>query len=381
MRRSRRNEVAALLTLPLGPSDAGAPKPLSTREWNTLTRWLSEHNRSFEALLNAPVPTVLADWDNARIPLDRIERLLARRDVLDRKLKGWIDGNGLRLVGRSDRTYPSRLIHRLGHNAPPLLFMAGQPDLLNTEGVAIVGSRHAQEEDLQLARRYAKAAHTLGITVVSGGAQGIDRAATEGALMSKGTAISVLSDSLIQVAQSPAARPSIAAGKLLLLTPFAPDAGFTVGNAMARNKLIYCLAEAAVVVASEFDKGGTFAGAREALKSNWIPVGIVPSEAEGSGSAALVDQGGIALAGKPRVDLKRLQSRQVPPATMDESLPGLIEEFVRRWRAFEPDPVSVDDLMDTLDLQRSQVQAWLNVLMETGRVTRKGRPVRYILHD
>jgi predicted Rossmann fold nucleotide-binding protein DprA/Smf involved in DNA uptake len=45
-----------------------------------------------------------------------------------------------------------------------------------------------------------------------------------------------------------------------------PSAGFNVGNAMQRNKIIYCLADAALVVSSDVNKGGTWAGAIEQLE-------------------------------------------------------------------------------------------------------------------
>ena len=61
-------------------------------------------------------------------------------------------------------------------------------------------------------------------------------------------------------------------GQLVLLTPYAPTAGFSVGAAMGRNKVIYGLAEFAVVVSSDFQTGGTWAGAVEALKAGWCPV-------------------------------------------------------------------------------------------------------------
>ena len=60
--------------------------------------------------------------------------------------------------------------------------------------------------------------------------------------------------------------------QLVLLTPYAPTAGFSVGAAMGRNKVIYGLADFAVVVSSDFQTGGTWAGAGESLKARWCPV-------------------------------------------------------------------------------------------------------------
>ena len=50
-------------------------------------------------------------------------------------------------------------------------------------------------------------------------------------------------------------------GRLVFISPYDPAAGFSVRHAMQRNKIIYALADAALVVASDFEKGGTWAGA------------------------------------------------------------------------------------------------------------------------
>ena len=67
-------------------------------------------------------------------------------------------------------------------------------------------------------------------------------------------------------------RSAIADELLTLATPFHPSARWHAGNAMSRNRLIYALAQAAVVVASSPEKGGTRSGALENLKANWVPL-------------------------------------------------------------------------------------------------------------
>ena len=48
-----------------------------------------------------------------------------------------------------------------------------------------------------------------------------------------------------------------------------PDSGFSVGNAMSRNKYIYAHSEAAVIIKSDSGKGGTWTGATENIKHGW----------------------------------------------------------------------------------------------------------------
>lgn len=53
----------------------------------------------------------------------------------------------------------------------------------------------------------------------------------------------------------PGACVNLAEGRLVLVSPYDPSTGFNVGNAMQRNKLIYALADASLVVSSDLDEG------------------------------------------------------------------------------------------------------------------------------
>jgi predicted Rossmann fold nucleotide-binding protein DprA/Smf involved in DNA uptake len=82
-------------------------------------------------------------------------------------------------------------------------------------------------------------------------------------------------------------------GDLCLATPYSPGAGFSVGAAMGRNRLIYTLADYALVVASEAGKGGTWAGASEALKNGWIPVFVLEHAQMPEGNPLLLERGAL----------------------------------------------------------------------------------------
>jgi predicted Rossmann fold nucleotide-binding protein DprA/Smf involved in DNA uptake len=94
-----------------------------------------------------------------------------------------------------------------------------------------------------------------------------------GILNNGGTCVGVLADSLTKAAVSSKYRSGIREGRLTLISSYDPDAGFNTGNAMGRNKYIYSLADYALVVKSDLEKGGTWNGAVEALsKIKEIPV-------------------------------------------------------------------------------------------------------------
>ena len=60
---------------------------------------------------------------------------------------------------------------------------------------------------------------------------------------------------------------------------------------MGRNKLIYSLADYAIVVASDAEKGGTWAGATEALKAKWLPVFVLDHPDMPEGNKMLIEKG------------------------------------------------------------------------------------------
>ena len=76
-----------------------------------------------------------------------------------------------------------------------------------------------------------------------------------------GNAIGFLGDSLLKQSISKQFRDFISSNKLLLLSSSNPEAGFSVGLAMQRNKYIYCMSEKSVIVTCTPNKGGTWAGA------------------------------------------------------------------------------------------------------------------------
>jgi predicted Rossmann fold nucleotide-binding protein DprA/Smf involved in DNA uptake len=272
---------AVALTTRMVPSDV---RPLSARELWALSRHVD---------LSQPSSTL----GNARMMVadaDRVTTLLHRSIAVALALEQ-LDHGGIWTLTGFDNDYPSHLHEALQDDAPAVLHGAGNAALLAHPGLGIVGSRALSPEAVQAARTIAAAAAARGIPVVSGAAKGTDQQAMDGAFQAGGAAIGVLADSLVQTVSRPDNRLAVHDGKLVLLTPYAPSAGFTVGAAMARNKIIYGLSRAVVVIAADKDKGGTWAGAAEALKHRWGRVLVWTGPGTGTGNAGLVSLGATAV--------------------------------------------------------------------------------------
>lgn len=269
---SPNTQAILLLTAPLitAPGQS-SPPALTPGEYKRLARRLRELQRQPADLLSPDAPELI-EACQTDINTERIARLLARGFQLSQAVERW-QARAIWMVSRADPAYHARLKTRLKDDAPPILYGCGEGRLLETGGLAIVGSRDVDEALIEFTRRVGELAAEAGATVVSGGARGIDQAAMRGALEAGGAVVGVLADSLKRAVVQREHREMLMAGRLTLISPYDPAAGFNVGNAMQRNKLIYALADAALVAQSDYQKGGTQAGAVEQLdRFRFVPV-------------------------------------------------------------------------------------------------------------
>jgi DNA processing protein len=102
---------------------------------------------------------------------------------------------GWQIVTPAHRDYPQ---HQLGqiHDPPPALWVEGSSSALATDGIAVVGSRKATPYGRAAAEMLSRELASLGATVVSGLARGIDAAAHRGALAGSGVTVGVLGSGL-----------------------------------------------------------------------------------------------------------------------------------------------------------------------------------------
>ena len=395
-------QAVLLLTAYFSKPAPDEPRPLSPMEWGRFARWLKEQGIAPEMLLRDDPARLLVRWMDRTVTLERIHALLNRAGALGLAVEKW-QRAGLWILIRADADYPSRLKKHLQADSPPVLFGCGNRRLLDGGGIAVVGSRHASPADLAFTTRLGAEAAVQGLSVISGGARGVDETAMLGALGREGTAVGILADSLLRAATSARFRPSLLNGNLALISPFNPEAGFEVGNAMARNKYIYCLADAAIVIAADREQGGTWHGAMENLKRGWTPLWVKPHPDPASGNAELTQRGGRELPVELG-DLTALCGREVllavdhSPALIAEPAPPALKRretpapaagtildnldfyqlFLHRLRALTAKaPATDQELLTHLDIGKPQLRDWLKRAMDEGRVIKLGKPVRY----
>lgn len=284
-------EVVLLLCGRFGGERQEPHQPLSAREYGELAKWLNVRSLRPADLLTDAGKAQLQALHEAKLERKRLDFLLERGTAMALALERWSRG-GLWVISRGDAEFPKRLKRHLKHAAPPLLYGAGKKELLDMGGLAIIGSRDATEGALDFTREIAaKCAHE-GMGVVSGGARGVDAAAMQGSTEAGGYTIGVLACDLLKTSVNRQNRQGLQEGRLVLVSPFYPEAAFNAGNAMGRNKYIYALADRALVIDSALGSGGTWEGALEDLSQQWVPL-YVRTPGNGQGNAALVERGGI----------------------------------------------------------------------------------------
>lgn len=94
------------------------------------------------------------------------------------------------VITQEDEEYPELL--RQIYDPPIVLYVKGTLTKNDKNGVAIVGSRQTTHYGIEVARKLSYQLAYIGVTVVSGGARGIDTAAHQGALSGKGRTLCVL---------------------------------------------------------------------------------------------------------------------------------------------------------------------------------------------
>jgi len=97
---------------------------------------------------------------------------------------------GCHVLISSDENYPASL--REIYDPPLVLYIKGELTAKDKNAVAMVGSRQTTHYGIETARKLAYQLAYVGVTVVSGGARGIDTAAHQGAMAAKGRTVCVL---------------------------------------------------------------------------------------------------------------------------------------------------------------------------------------------
>ena len=294
----------------------------------------------------------------------------------------WLTQPHNHLLGWHDPDYPALL--RRGPNPPAILFVAGDPALLWSPQIAVVGSRRPSAGGRDHARRFGRAFAHAGWTVTSGLAEGIDTAAHEAAL-SIGRTVAV-------VGTGPdVAYPSLNAGLMAriaaegaVVSEHPPGTDALASHFPSRNRIIAGLSLGTVVVEAAMRSGALITArlASEAGREVFaLPGSIDNPMSRGCHrlireGAALVEEpvevvAALAPLAASLAEALRGRLSELPDPAASRSGPGQPtddSDHNRLWSALGHDPTGTDALAERTGLTVAALSSMLLVMELEGHV-------------
>lgn len=397
-------------------------KPFTIVEWSKLAKiiWGSSIKEPAN-LFNMSKEQIKDELLIGEKESDRIVKLLSKAGQLTFELNE-LKKLGINITTRADKTYPKILRERLKDKCPPMIYYCGNIEILHNNLIGVVGSRAIDEDGLNFTKKLAKKIVDDKYSLVSGGAKGVDSISQEEVLKNNGKVVSFIADSMINKIKKKEIREAIIKGNLLLMGAVNPRSGFTVYSAMDRNKYIYGLSKFTVVVSSDYNKGGTWAGATENLKNEWVPMLVRYEENIPKGNLELIRLGGnkfgnesfnndfmnsilnrkhenekyeeinlFSLANNNIVNLESIIKEQKNiESSINENVEKYGEEEVKKKKEYDVysliinniiealnEELSVEEFCNKFNINKTQGQIWLKRASEEGKIKKLSKPVRY----
>ncbi len=360
---------------------------LGARRWQAIKDHLDsplellELNAATLTALNLPAAACepLLAWQAGDLDHPAVaEALRIRRDC---------DCHGFRLVPWQSPDYPELLAAI--HDAPLLLYVRGNVELLRRPQLGIVGSRRASRGGLEHARAFAAALAQAGYLVTSGLALGIDGAAHQGALDAGQPTLAVVGTGLDRVypRQHGALTERIAA-EGAVVSDLPPGTPARAAHFPQRNRIISGLSRGVLVVEAS-PRSGSLITARLALEQGREVFAIPGSihNAQARGCHQLIRQGATLVETVADIEAElQAWSQPVPPPRRRPAavrprppeptetprpgpdLSGLAEREIAVMEALGYDPASTDDLCAATGLPADQLMQSLLLLEMEGLV-------------
>lgn len=328
---------------------------------------LVEHFGTPDEVFNAPIEDLLRVGGMSNTSAERIHMLGSESVEWERRQ---LERNCIRIVTYWDNDYPSNL--RQIYDPPPVLFVKGTILEKDRFAIAIVGTRTPSEYGRHMATRISRQLAEYGLTVVSGGARGIDTAVHTAAVKANGRTIVVQGCGLdIPYPYENRALFDEVANNGAVISEFVPGTQPDAWRFPVRNRLVSGLALGVLVVESG-TKGGamitaTLAG--EQGRDVWAMPG--PTDNKTSEGPHLLIKEGAKLVESAEDILRDLGVEVGKQKHENPTVPNnLTPEQKAVLQALTLHPKHVDEIIGECQLTASLANSTLTILEMLGLVRR-----------
>lgn len=311
--------VTMLLSMALSPNREEYARPFSTQELNRLEEKVRQSGLyHIGRLMNVDIGGLMLKLDISEEEAYRIYTLLNRSVQLSYTVENYLR-QGIEVITCYNDEYPQRVKRRMAEAAAPVFYRCGNPDLLSQPMLAIVGisgvktSPEVRDSIETLVRNGVR----LGYTILTGGELGVSRVAMNLADEYGGTLVEVLGGDMIQHIHEDGLAEMLAGNRAAVVSLEHPEALFTVSHAIARNKMLFSLAEAAFIFNTDGKRGEM-----DAIRSRYCD--WIYAWTGYANNQPLIARGAIAASGISNMNL---------------------DDLSRHWRNSESEQISLFDML------------------------------------
>lgn len=315
--------VTLLLTMSLSPNREEFARPLSTAEMHQLEERVRKCDIGrIGRLANIDISGLMLKLGISEEEAYRIYTLMNREVQISYSLENFLKQE-IEVVTCRDADYPRRLHLRMDAAAPQIFYRCGNLDLLNRPMLAVVGISGVKTT--AEVRKYVETivdnGIRLGYTLLTGGELGVSRVVANLVLERGGTLVEVLGGDMAAHMHEDGIAELIAMQRAAVISLEHPEALFTVSHGIARNKVLFSLAEAAFVFNTDGKRGET-----DALRNRYCD--WIYAWTGHAGAAALVSRGAIGVNDVTALDF---------------------DDLSRHWKNSQSEQMSLFDMLDHLN--------------------------------
>ncbi len=298
-------------------------------------------------------------------------RLAAAGKITDPE-KEWVKlgKHGIKMIFSAEPDFPEFL--REIYWPPIAIYVKGETEFMKKPAVAIVGTRKATEDGIELARQFGRELADAGMTITSGLAFGIDSAAHKGCLDAGGKTAAVLPcglDSIYPKSNERLAEEIISVGGALI-SEYPPGTSPLAHRFIERNRIVSGLSLGTVVIEAP-ERSGALATARFASEQN-REVFVVPGPAghrNFSGSHRLI-RNGARLVSKPSDVLEDLNI--IKPQGMKDDGKTDEEKIILEIISGAARPLGIDKIAEMAELESRVANQAITLLLLKNEIKEEG---------